>query len=174
MKLQATLTLLSITFSFLSAKSNTELLGDVLAFAIPATAYGTTLYTQDTQGQEEFYKAYGSTLGTAVALKYMVNEERPDKSNNRSFPSGHTASAISGATFIHKKYGFKYAVLPYLGAIYTGYSRVHSDKHFTHDVLAGALIGGIASWYFVSPYKNVDIQPMVGTTYQGIKIAYYW
>ena len=174
MKLLSIFLLSTLTFSSLSAKSNTELLGDVLAFGIPAMAYGTTLYKKDTQGQEQFYKAYGTTLGTAVALKYMVNEERPDKSNNRSFPSGHTASAISGATFIHKRYGFKYAILPYVGAIYTGYSRVHSDKHFTHDVLAGAVIGGIASLYFVSSYKHIEVKPVAGVDYQGINIAYYW
>ncbi len=154
------------------AKSNTELLGDILSLSIPTIAYGTTLYQEDELGQTEFYKSYGTALGTAVVLKAMVSEERPDKSNNRSFPSGHTASAISGATFIHKRYGIKYAIPAYIGAIYTGYSRVHSQKHFIHDVLAGAILGSVSSWYFTTSYKNIEIHPKVNVASQGIELNY--
>ncbi|HHD79408.1 MAG TPA: phosphatase PAP2 family protein [Epsilonproteobacteria bacterium] len=99
------------------------------------------------------------------------------KSNSRakdSFPSGHTSSAFSGATFIHKRYGLKYAIVPYLGAIYTGYSRVHSNRHYTRDVVAGALIGVVSSWYFTSPWKNVEISPEVGADYKGVQVKYSW
>jgi len=92
---------------FLLAKSNTEKIGDFLTFAIPAAAYGSTFYMDDEEGREEFYWAYGTTMATTVALKYTVKEKRPDNDDRDSFPSGHTASAILGATFIHKRYGFE-------------------------------------------------------------------
>ena len=158
----------------LYAKSNTQKIGDILATAIPLSAYGTTLYLDDTEGQIEFYKSYGVTMASTLALKYTVREKRPDTDTRDSFPSGHTSSAFSGATFIHKHYGLKYAIVPYLGAIYTGYSRVHSNRHYTRDVVAGALIGVASSWYFTSPYKNVDIQPVVGADYKGVEVAYRW
>ncbi len=158
----------------LFAKSNTEKIGDVLFLAIPLTAYGTTLYLDDKEGQYEFYKSYGTTIATTLVLKYAIDKERPDGSDQDSFPSGHTSSTFSGAAFIHKRYGFKYAVLPYLGAIYTGYSRVHSDRHDTRDVIAGAIIGAASSWFFTSPYKNLDLKPEVGTDYKGIQVNYKW
>ena len=96
----------------LSAKSNTETLGDILALTIPIGAYGTAFYMQDKKGKSQFYKSYEVTMVTALSLKYTIKEERPDKSNNRSFPSGHTASAFAGAGFIHKHYGLKYAIVP--------------------------------------------------------------
>ena len=156
----------------LSAKSNTETLGDILAAALPLGAYGATLYNQDKEGQYQMYNSYGATMATVVALKYTIKEERPDKSNNRSFPSGHTASAFAGAGFIHKHYGLKYAIVPYILATYTGYSRVHESKHFTRDVLAGATIATLSNWYFVEPYKNFKISPTATSEFQGIKVSY--
>lgn len=44
-------------------------------------------------------------------------------------PSGHTSAAFQGDAFIHKRYGFDYAIVPYMGAIFTGYSRVHANKN---------------------------------------------
>lgn len=158
----------------LYAKSNAEKIGDILQIAIPLSAYGTTLYLDDKEGQMEFYKSYGVSLASTYALKYTVREQRPDSNAKDSFPSGHTSSAFSGATFIHKRYGLKYAIVPYLGAIYTGYSRVHSNRHYTRDVMAGALVGVASSWYFTSPYKNLDMQPVVGANYKGIQVKYKW
>jgi membrane-associated phospholipid phosphatase len=156
----------------LFAKSHTELIGDVLAISIPAVAYGTTLYIKDKKGEIEFYKAYGTTLATSTLLKKTVTEERPDKSDKESFPSRHTASAMSGAVFIHKRYGLKYALPAYIGTIYTGYSRVHSNKHFEHDVYAGAILGAVSSYYFSSSYKKINFQAQLNEAYQGVKISY--
>ena len=174
--MQKVLVILGVLFLpiFLNAKSNTQKIGDVLGMAIPLSAYGTTLYLDDKVGQREFYKSYGSTLLATYALKYSVREQRPDTKEKDSFPSGHTSSAFSGAAFIHKRYGLKYAVMPYLGAIYTAYSRVHSNRHYIQDVIAGAVIGVASSWYFTTSYKDVDIIPIVGANYKGIEVKYRW
>jgi len=172
-KIQTILMTILLTLS-LYAKSTTETLGDILAVAIPLTGYGATLYNHDSQGQKEFYYAYGTDMFITNALKYTVREKRPDSDNIDSFPSGHTSSAFTGATFIHKKYGFNYAIVPYLGAVYTAYSRVHANKHHKRDVVVGALIGMGSAWYFTSPYKNLNIQPVVGANYKGMSVAYRW
>ena len=160
--------------SSLYAKNNTEKIGDILQIAIPLSAYGTTLYLDDKEGQIEFYKSYGVSLASTYILKYTVKEQRPNSNANDSFPSGHTSSAFSGATFIHKRYGFKDAILPYLGAIYTAYSRVHSNKHYTRDVVAGAIIGIASSWYCTTSYKGIEITPVINTEYKGIEAKYTW
>ena len=174
--MQKKLMVLGILFLplFLNAKSNTETLGDILSAIIPIGGYGTALYLDDKEGQTEFYKSYGTTLATTYALKYSVREKRPDSDAQDSFPSGHTSSAFSGASFIHKRYGFKYAVVPYLGAIYTAYSRVHSNRHYRRDVVAGAILGTASSWYFTTSYNKVEITPSIESKYQGVKVSYKW
>jgi len=155
-----------------NAKSNTEKIGDALAFAIPAVAYGSTFYMDDEEGRMQFYKSYGTTMLTTVALKYTVREKRPDNNDRDSFPSGHTSSTVSSAVFIHRRYGFTYALPAYLGAIYTGYSRIHVNRHHPRDVLAGAAIGALSGWYFVDPLQKLSVTPEVGSEYKGIQVHY--
>ena len=154
------------------AKSNTEKLGDFLTFAVPAIAYGNTYYFDDEEGRMEFYKMYGVTMLSTVALKYTVREKRPDNDDRDSFPSGHTASAMAGATFVHKRYGLAQALPLYAGAIYTGYSRIHVNRHHPRDVLVGTLLGIASAWYFSTSYEKVHIVPMVDSTYQGVHVSF--
>ena len=154
------------------AKSNTEKIGDLLAVAIPATAYGSTFYMDDEEGRSEFYWAYGTTMVTTNVLKYTVREKRPDTDTRDSFPSGHTSSAFSGASFVHRRYGLTYALPLYVGAIYTAYSRVHVNRHHPRDVVAGAVLGMLSSWYFVDPLQKLSVTPEVGSEYKGIQIHY--
>jgi membrane-associated phospholipid phosphatase len=158
----------------LQAKSTVETLGDIFSIAIPATAYGTSLYLDDKEGQIQFYKSFGSTMAATYVLKYTVREKRPDSENRDSFPSGHTSSAFAGASFIQQRYGWKYSIVPYLTAIYTGYSRVHSNRHHPIDVYAGAAIGMLCSWYFVTPYKNLQVTPIVDSNFKGLSLKYQW
>jgi len=167
------LLILLLTVS-LSAKNTTEKTGDIFALLIPLSTYGTTLYLDDKDGQYQFYKSYGTTLASTYILKYTIKEERPDKSNDHSFPSAHTSSSFSCATFIHKRYGFRYAVVPYLVASFVGYSRVDADKHYTHDVISGAVIGIISSWFFTDRYKNLEVKPIISSDYKGLQLSYRW
>ena len=147
----------------LFAKGAAQKLGDFLAVSIPLSAYAATLYLDDKEGQYQFYRSYGAAMVTTMVFKYTVREKRPDSDTRDSFPSGHTSSAFAGAAFIHRRYGLQYALLPYLGALFTGYSRVHAHRHYTRDVIAGALIGMAAGWYLVDPSKRLSVTPFVGT-----------
>jgi len=158
--------------SHVNAKSNTEKLGDFFAFAIPATAYASTFYMDDKEGRMQFYKSYGTTMLSTIALKYTVRAKRPDNDDRDSFPSGHTSSVMSGAVFIHRRYGLEYAIPAYIGAIYTGYSRIHVNRHHYRDVIAGAAIGAVSSWYFVDSMKKLNIVPEVSSEYKGIQLHY--
>lgn len=151
-----------------------EYIGDGLAVIIPASAYGTTLCMNDHDGQIAFYKSVALSTATTFALKFTVRRERPDGSNDRSFPSAHAMYSFQGATFIHRRYGLKYALAAYLGAAFVGYSRIEADKHYLGDVLAGAAIGSLSSWFFTDRYKDVALQPLAADGSYGIMIAYRW
>lgn len=82
--------------------------------------------------------------GTVNAVKESVQRMRPDGSNRRSFPSGHTATAFMCATMLHKEYGHIspwISIGGYTVATATGISRILNNKHWASDVLVGAGIG---------------------------------
>ena len=103
-----------------------------------------------------------NAIGAAVftSLKYTVKEERPDKSDDLSFPSGHTSIAFTNAALLYYEYkdsNLWYASSGFLFATATGVLRIANNKHYTSDVLAGAGIG-LASGLVVSywnPFKSV-------------------
>lgn len=134
-----------------------EEIGNYMQVIVPAYAFGMTLNEQDYQGSRQFVSSFIGMEMTVLGLKGVINEPRPNGSNNNSFPSGHTAAAFSGATFIHKRYGIKRAVVPYMMAAFTGYSRIEADMHYLHDVVAGAAIGGLFSWFLASRYQGVCV-----------------
>ena len=156
-KLFISIFLTLITISNLYALDR-EKSADIIRLLLPSIAYTTTFYIDDEEGRTQFYKSFFSTVTTTYLLKGVVKEERPNEDDNHSFPSGHTSLSFQSATFIHKRYGLKYALLPYLAASYVGYSRVDSEQHYIHDVIAGAIVGSGFSYYFSTPYKYKDIQ----------------
>lgn len=79
-----------------------------------------------------------------LPLKHLVKEQRPDGSNNLSFPSGHTTTAFSSAQFMYREYketNFWLAISGYPFAAFTGVYRTLNDKHWVGDVIAGAGFG---------------------------------
>jgi len=96
-------------------------------------------------------------ISSAVVLptKHLVREERPDGSNNLSFPSGHTTTAFTTAHFMFREYQDENIWLSLSGypiAVFTGVYRILNDKHWVGDVVAGAGIGilstEVAYWLF--------------------------
>jgi membrane-associated phospholipid phosphatase len=74
-------------------------------------------------------------------LKYSVRQERPDSTQRNSFPSGHTTTAFAFAAVVGEEHGWRWGVPAYALATLVGWSRMNDNKHYLHDVLAGATIG---------------------------------
>lgn len=132
------------------AKNTIEIIGDATQIIVPSYALGMAVNETGWSGVGQFVAQFAGMEIAVNGLKNLVSEERPDHSDKNSFPSGHTASAFSGAAFIHKRYGIKRAILPYLAAGFTGFSRVQAKRHHVHDVLAGAAIGEMTGWFLTS------------------------
>lgn len=155
------------------AGSSIETAGDIVAIAIPALAYGSTYYMDDKVGRQQFYYGFGTNLAASQLLKSTIKKERPDGSDNDSFPSRHTSVAFQGASFIHKRYGLEYSIPAYVGAGFVAYSRLEADKHDATDVLAGAALGALSSFYFTKQYNDdtlivTDLAP----DYYGLSVHY--
>lgn len=148
--------------------------GDVFLFLLPAATLGTSLILDDDKGVWQFTKGFVLTEVITFGLKIGINKPRPDQSNDNSFPSGHTSTVFHSAGFIHKRYGFKYAIPSYIIAGYTAASRIDSKKHDILDVLAGAAIGLGSNLLFTTDYEmehmeltytNFENSHMIGFKY---------
>ena len=113
-----------------------------------------------------------------TALKAMVKEERPDHSDNKSFPSGHTAMAFAAARSIDKEFRKESIWIPiagYAAATAVGIERVANDRHHWYDVVAGAAVGyGAAelTWYLSDKLLGSGSKVALTTTGQTVDVTY--
>ncbi len=143
---------------------------DIMAGVTPVACLVTTLVLQDWEGLKQGALAGITTVGISYGLKYLVKKERPDGSNNRSFPSLHTSVSFTGAAFIQRRYGWKWGVPAYLVAGYVGWARTYSKKHDWWDVAAGAALGVGSAYVFTRPFvrkHNLVISPVAGERHVG-------
>ncbi len=150
--------LLIFSNSSFSQNKALETSGDVLLFTMPAVALGTTLIIGDKKGSLQFAKGFVLNQVLTLSLKVTIEKERPNMKNSDAFPSGHTSTTFQSASFIQKRYGWKYGIPAYLLAGITGYSRIDSDHHDFSDVLAGAIIGVGSSYLFTTPYQQEHME----------------
>jgi hypothetical protein len=131
--------------------------GDILQIALPISAAAMTLIKKDYQGTKKLAFSYGTTLAVTYSLKYLTKKPRPEERNSfDSFPSGHTSSAFSGASFIQRRYGWKYGAPAYVLATLVAISRTEAPDgyHDGWDVLAGAAVGISSTYLFTKPFQK--------------------
>jgi membrane-associated phospholipid phosphatase len=128
--------------------------------------------------------ASGAANGT---LKYVVGRERPSFTDNphhfrpfnskdrwQSFPSGHAIIAFSLAASISEEARRPWVTgLTYGTASLVGWSRVYDDRHWTSDVVGGAIVAIATSRWTIhrlhahraapdSASSSVAISPLPG------------
>jgi membrane-associated phospholipid phosphatase len=126
----------------------------------------------------------------ANIIKPIARERRPDSSQLSSFPSGHTTVAAAFASVIVCEHGWApYGYAATALAVLTGYSRINDNRHYLHDVLAGATIGtafgvGVSSLYpqseksvsqtksSVAKNSSWNLIPIASTNYLGLNGIY--
>lgn len=139
---------------------NNSKLDNYTQFIPAALVYG--LNIAGVQGKHNFKDrtiilATSQAVSSAIVIpgKLLIGRERPDQSNNMSFPSGHAAIAFSTAQFMFREYkdsNYWIGLAGYPFAIFTSVYRIINNKHWATDVLAGAGIGilstEIAYWLY--------------------------
>lgn len=144
--------------------------GDVGALLLPVAGVTAVLLQKDWQGLKQGVFSGVTTLGVTYALKYIVKKERPDRSDNHSFPSMHTSTSFAAAAFIQRRYGWKWGLPSYILSTYVGWTRVYGKKHDWWDIAAGAAIGAGSSYIFTRPFArkyNLTISPVAGDGHYG-------
>jgi hypothetical protein len=137
----------------------------------------TAAYLEDDEEMEglwQFGKSFSTTIATTHILKHLVQKPRP-VGDNLSFPSGHTAASFAGASFIQKRYGWKYGLPAYLAASYVGWSRVAADQHYSEDVIAAAALAIYVNDYFVTPKdKGVRVSLIPASSKMALQVSARW
>lgn len=85
--------------------------------------------------------AYAVSTALVWTGKLTVNSLRPNGRDSRSFPSGHTAVAFTGAELVRLEYGWEWGLGAYIVAAAVGGMRIYRNYHWLSDVLAGAGVG---------------------------------
>lgn len=125
--------------------------------------------------------ALGSGTATWI-LKGATHRERPDSSNARSFPSGHTSSAFASRVASLENLddmalpraldlGLRATVTGLAAA--TGWARVEAGVHYPSDVLAGAALGNFVERLVLGgvsgPGRPASVHARVGRS--GVAVA---
>jgi len=100
-----------------------------------------------------------TTLITTV-LKKAAREKRPESNAHNSFPSGHASAAFSIAaaqSHFHPNQSFYW----YGGAALISWSRVRLQRHYTHDVIAGAALGYFTTKWTLSKPRGLILTPFI-------------
>jgi membrane-associated phospholipid phosphatase len=136
---------------------------DFLQFSPIAIAYG--LEVAGVKSQTDIadrtailLKGEFMMLASVFTLKYATHQTRPDLSDNKSFPSGHTAQAFAGATFLSEEYKSTINWMPYAAysiAGSVGILRIANNKHYISDTIFGAGLGILSMKvaYWTHQYK---------------------
>jgi membrane-associated phospholipid phosphatase len=126
----------------------------------------------------DWMHAFLINAGYTTLLKEVIHRERPNGEDNLSFPSGHASNAFTLAAVAERHYGWKAGLPAYTLASLVAVSRLHRNKHYLSDVLAGATLGYIVGRTVVrvngKPLDTprggaqLSLSPVVGRRTRGI------
>ncbi|MBN1268090.1 MAG: phosphatase PAP2 family protein [Kiritimatiellae bacterium] len=122
---------------------------------------------------------------TTDYLKTEIGRSRPDGSDHRSFPSGHSADAFGAATLATRNLDYvglpiparrtlQGATMATAGA--TAWARVEADKHYPSDVLAAAALAHFVTLFIHDAFLGLpepcafDVVPDV----DGVRAQITW
>ncbi|MFQ6675984.1 MAG: phosphatase PAP2 family protein [Fidelibacterota bacterium] len=155
-----------------------DLYGGGVAYPAALALVGTVSCLQGdgwTGGVRKLKYVWTSMAFTATvtgAMKTLSRRERPNGKGFRSFPSGHTSGSFVVAATLNVLYGRSIGIPAYAVAGLVGVSRIHDNKHWLTDVIAGASIGTVIGRAFGLAYRNETNDPLVTVSFDQKNAVY--
>ena len=171
---------------------NVQPLGNEYAIGIIGTFYLWGEIFKDPRAKSTALDSIAATaIGPGIivnATKYLVGRARPTDgkgaydfqpfSGHDSFMSGHTTEAFALASVITEHYPEPWVkVTAYALAGTVGYARLNNNRHWTSDVLVGAVVGtyvGKTVVHFNRDHHRIKLQPIVERDMQGAELSMAW
>lgn len=145
---------------------------DILTGIVPLTGLAAAYFKDDTEGQKQWLRNICVNQVLISGLRVAFNEtslgERPNGSEY-GFPSGHVAAVMAGATFLDKRYGWKWGVPAYMATACVAYVRIDEDQHHWRDVIASGVIAYGVAMLTVTPENATHLAPVIGPDFIGLR-----
>ena len=135
-------------------------------------ALGMPIVQKDGAGIFQASASIGTAFVTTSAMKEALPEWRPDRSDRRSFPSGHASVSFAAAATLQNRYGWRVGIPAQALAAFVGLARVKAKKHDWADVAVGAAVGEAAGFLITRKQNsNIVVIPYTDTTGGGVTAA---
>jgi len=162
-------------------------------YGLPVLAafYGYGAFADDDESKQVALDGLSASLISGLVssgIKGIVGRARPNSGDgpgtfapfkhDYSFPSGHATGAFAFASVIATHYDTPWVdVTAYGIASLVGVARIRLNAHWTSDVIAGALIGGLIGHHLVEFNRGVrangfTLRPTVGS--DGDNLTLTW
>lgn len=146
---------------------------DVGVASLSLLALGLPIADGDKQGAFQAAGSLGASALVTTGLKNTFPELRPDGSDRKSFPSGHTSTAFAAASTLYNRQGADIGLPAMFAASFVGLARVQADKHHWYDVVVGAGIG-TASGFLITRERSARqavVLPWGDSKSGGVSVA---
>lgn len=146
---------------------------DIAVNGLTLVALGLPIVKGDKQGAFQAGGSIAASMLVSTGLKEAFPEWRPDMSDRKSFPSGHTSRAFAAAATLYNREGADVGIPAMVVAGFVGLARVKADKHHWYDVAVGAGIGTASGFLITNKRgeKQAAIVPWGDTKSAGISLA---
>lgn len=148
-------------------------ISDVGAYGLVAVSIGTPMVKGDENGALQAGGSVAAATLISQGLKEAFPELRPDRSDRKSFPSGHTANAFAAAASLYNRQGAAVGIPAMAVATLVGVARVQADKHHWYDVVAGGAVG-LTTGFLITrdrPDRKTALVPWGDSKGGGISFA---
>ena len=122
------------------------------------------------------------TAGTTSAIKSLADRERPDGSNDRSFPSGHASQSFTMARMaclnvddlasLGRGWRITLKTTFTTFAAAAAWSRVEGGKHYPSDVLVGAALGNFVAVFVHDAFLPADAKTRFNATLSRSEVSF--
>jgi membrane-associated phospholipid phosphatase len=148
-------------------------LSDIGAYGLTAVALGLPLVKGDTNGALQAGGSVAAAQLVTFGLKEAFPELRPDGSDRKSFPSGHTSMSFAAASSLFNRQGQSVGIPALAVATFVGFARVQAEKHHWYDVAVGAAIGSVSGFLITRdrPDRRAMFVPWGDSKSAGMTLA---